>query len=109
MKANKLFTLASALTIALASTNLAAYTSTQTLNVSSADSGFLYQTLVKHSDSLKISYVKEEKNIQCWIERTHKGVEQSSTPVNVKPNKFSVKPLSACLSRKQAMEWLSKR
>jgi hypothetical protein len=78
-------------------------------NTQADDNEFLYEILVEHSDSLKISYIKDEKSIQCWIERTHKGNEQTSKPVNVTENKFNVKPLSACLSKKQARTWLTQR
>ena len=67
---------------------------------------FVYESLVKQSNTLKVSYVQNEYNIKCWVEREASGVKQKSDTVEVKQNKFKANPLQACLPRANATAWL---
>lgn len=74
--------------------------------VDSKDFDFVFESLTRHSTSLKVFFIEERRNFSCWVERTHKEQTQKSDAIDVKPAKFKANPLLACLPYSRAMAWL---
>ncbi|MFC4698574.1 hypothetical protein ACFO4O_00175 [Glaciecola siphonariae] len=73
-----------------------------------SNTGFPYSALSSRADSLKINYTTEGNVIRCRVVMTEKSREHRSSDKQILKNRFEVAPLSACLSKTEAFEWLGK-
>lgn len=72
------------------------------------EKGYPYGLLVERVDSVKILFSENQQGISCSVELENKGSMHKSDTVFVKKNRFQLKPLSSCLNRDQAKNWLAK-
>lgn len=73
-----------------------------------SNKGYPYNLLIERAKSLKVSYSKKLKNINCKVMFKHNGETLISEKVSTSINDFELTPLASCLNRQQAKQWLAK-